>query len=102
MQLRYMVFLSGSLLLFAGLRSQCAEVDRASAEITRHGGRVKVDETAPGKPVVTVLLSYCTITDDLLALLRNFPELRTLDLGGAKISDKTLAHLKDCPKLRTL
>ena len=102
MRLRNSFVVSLGFLWPAAAACPAAELDRAIAEITRHGGRVKTDEKMPGKPVVAVTLSYCTVNDDLLAVLTIFPELHTVDLGAAKFNEKSLARLKDCPKLRTL
>jgi internalin A len=54
-----------------------AEV-KALATIKKLGGKVTRDETAPGKPVVQVVLSASKATDADLAQLKIFKQLKSL------------------------
>ncbi len=54
--------------------------ERAIREIEKVGGVVQRDETRPGKPVVSVDLTGCSLGDGILRLMRRFPHLEWLDL----------------------
>ena len=81
---------------------------QAVAEVQKLGGKVTVDENAPGKPVTAVNLSDVAITDASLACLAGFPHLQALDLGHTKklgkstITDGGLAHVEKLTELRHL
>jgi Leucine-rich repeat (LRR) protein len=72
------------------------------AAIWKLGGRVTVDESASGKPIVGVYLLSTTASDSDLSVLANWTSLRKLDLSGTKISDVGLEHLSSLKELETL
>src|SRR6516164_5000490 len=94
------------LLLLAALGSPAGERGAAEqqviAAIKKLGGRVELDETRPGKPVVRVSLEGTAVTDADLSSLAVFTQLRELDLSGTAITDTGLVHLKRLTQLRTL
>ena len=79
-----------------------AAEQQAIAVITRLGGRVDVDETKAGKPVVRVSLEGTAATDADLRWLGVLGQLRELDLSGTAITDDGLVYLKRLTQLRTL
>lgn len=80
--------------LFACLAS-ASERD-ALAMIERRGGTVE------GSPVTKVDLHESAVTDDELALLTAFPELKHLDLRKTTVTDAGVAHLAPLKKLQLL
>jgi hypothetical protein len=78
--------------------------DQVVAEVTRLGGKVELDETAPGKPIVKIDLHGTKITDGDLAFLNRsgLQELRYLDLRLTQIGDAGAVHLKNLTGLQTL
>jgi hypothetical protein len=79
--------------------------DEASARkaVEAVGGRVAVDRSPAGKPVVTVSLSGPKVTDAVLERRRDLQGLRALGLFQAHITDAGLAAaLKACRGLETL
>jgi hypothetical protein len=66
------------------------------------GGRVECDANDPEKPVVGIVLQGTGITDDDLAHLRAFPQLRRLDLSNTRITDAGLLYLADMDQLQSL
>ena len=73
------------------------------AKIEKLGGKVIKDEESPGSPVFEVdFRGNKKITNNTLALLKDFPELTTLILTNTKISDGGLKELKHLPNLTTL
>jgi hypothetical protein len=52
--------------------------------------------------VVVVSLANTALTDDDLALFRDFPFVRTLDLSHTGVGDGGLAHLSGLPALEEL
>jgi hypothetical protein len=86
----------------------------ASAVIEDLGGKVTVDEKAPGRPIVKVsfregrlvLLSRRYVSDTDLARLKPhleaLPQLRELDLCHADITDRGLSELRGLTQLKTL
>jgi hypothetical protein len=78
--------------------------DRAKAltQLKALARRVVLDERKEGKPVVDVSFYSSPVTDDQLALLKEFPELRQLDLQYTKVSDRGLAHLAGLTQLEYL
>ena len=81
---------------------------QATAEITKLGGKITVDDKAPGQPVVGVNLSGAAVSDQTLAILAAFPQLQALDIGRtskqtqATFTDAGLAQLKSLPNLQRL
>jgi len=85
-------------------------------EITKAGGRVQVDESAPDKPVVRVdfeeprktgLMSFGPLGNDGLAHVRPYleglPRLHTLRISSwAGISDPGLVQLEGLTQLKTI
>jgi hypothetical protein len=78
------------------------QAKKAIAEIENLGGRVKVDERSPGKPVVLVYLDGTKVTDAGLEHLNGLTQLRWLALNGTRVTDAGLAHLKGRSQLREL
>jgi hypothetical protein len=61
-------------------------------------GEVEVDASRPGRPIVSLRLFYCTLSDDVvLALLDGMPELETLNIRGGLVGDRLLAGLAPRP-----
>ena len=76
---------------------------RASAEIQKGGGVVRLDETRPGKPAISVDLNKTEVTDaGLEYLVKNLTQLQQLELGFTKVTDAGLGHLKGLTQLRLL
>src|SRR5262245_6466658 len=73
-----------------------AEVARRAGvtEIVKLGGRIKIDDKDPSKPIVEVHLPSTKVTDAELPLLAEWTELRLLDLSGTKITDVGLESLQ--------
>jgi hypothetical protein len=77
--------------------------ERARAEVQQLGGHITVDEKSPGKPVVKVFWFRAPrVTDAALVYLREFTELRELDLLGTAITDAGLEQLQALTNLRVL
>ncbi len=77
---------------------------RALMIVQQLGGKSEQDPNLPGQPVVAVDLSEKPVSDEGLAQLVGFTELRSLNLAGnmPKITDAGLVHLKAFKKLETL
>jgi internalin A len=73
--------------------------DKAVAFVEKLDGTVTRDEKAPGKPVLTVNLSYTKVTDAGLKELAALQNLNTLNLRGTQVTD---AGLKELAPLKTL
>ena len=54
------------------------------------------------REIVIVSLANTAVTDDDLALFRDFPFVQSLDLSGTKVAGPGLAHLADASALETL
>jgi hypothetical protein len=93
-------------LLVAVAPGRAAELDsardKAVAAIQRVGGRISVDETAPGRPVIAVDFRRNKILDADLKALAEFPHLKKLDLYDTGITDAGLAHLASLTRLELL
>jgi hypothetical protein len=76
--------------------------DPTLAEIQRVGGKFEIDETAPGRPLVSVDLSFTPITDTGLKHLRGSTSLEEVYLCGTGITDVGLEHLGGLTDLRVL
>jgi hypothetical protein len=57
-----------------------ANQERAVAEVLKAGGSVKRAAKLPGKPIIGVELTACTISESGLEQLRFLTDLQTLDL----------------------
>ena len=101
-----LAILTPGLLLFAvwllSPGAWAADQGDAVATITKLGGKVEVDESSPGKPVVKVNLRNKPIKDADLEQLKGLTKLQELRLGGTKITNRGLEHLKELTELRTL
>src|SRR5262245_57672116 len=76
--------------------------DQAQAVIDKLKGKFKVDDAAPGKPIVELNLHGKKTTDQDLAMLKGLAFLRTLDLGHSLVTNDGLAHLKNLTRLEEL
>jgi hypothetical protein len=72
------------------------------ASIRRLGGKIQIDPTRSGKPVIEIDLSNTKVTDDDLALLKQFQLVRRIDLSGTKIRGGGLIHFRDLKHLSYL
>ena len=72
---------------------------KAIAAIKKLGGRVKVDDEKPGKPVISVDLRRTKVTDAGLVHLKGLTELRGLFLYYTNVTDAGLVHLKGLTEL---
>jgi len=107
MRLRRSLLLSAVLVAIAAMpaRAAPAEVDQSkiAAALGKLGGKVEVDEKAPGKPILAVRLTFSNkLTDADLEMLKPLASLRVLDLGATKITDAGLAHLASLHGLEQL
>ena len=75
---------------------------KAIAEIKKLGGKVKVDETSPDKPVVGVWMRDTTSTDAGLKWLKGLRSLQSLDLATSKVTDAGLKNVEQLTNLRSL
>ena len=93
-------------LLLAGQPIRAADLDspqeKAIAAIKRVGGKIIVDNTARGKPVIGVDFRRNKIIDSDLKYLQTFTELKKLDLYDTGITDAALAHLASLTRLELL
>ena len=78
-----------------------ATQEEAIAAIKKLGGKVKIDEKSPGKPVIEVHLHKTKVTDDWLEHLKVLTKLEYLLLSVTKVN-AGLVHLKGLNSLRTL
>ena len=74
----------------------------AAAAIEKLGGKVEIDKTAPGKPIVAVNWLFAKVGNDDLALLKGLTALRSLDLGRTRVTDPGLANLEGLKRLQSL
>ena len=65
--------------------------ERVVAEIEKLGGRIIRDEAPRTARVVSVDLSGCDVTDDILAQLKVLTSLELLDLSSTRVEDSGLA-----------
>jgi hypothetical protein len=79
-----------------------SEEQKAIAEIEKFGGKVLVDETMPGKPVIDVQLPAANLTDADLERLKGLTHVVVLYLPGNKLTDAGLEHLKGFAELEGL
>ena len=78
--MRYLFFAALGLLFTSTAHGQDAKAaqEKAVAKIKKLGGSVGIDETAPDKPVVKVVLSATGVTDAGLELLKATPKVKQL------------------------
>jgi hypothetical protein len=77
--------------------NQNPKEDPAEVALKKLNGRVKRDESQPGKPVVEVRLFEQKITDDDLKELAQFPNLKRVEFSGEKVTGTGLAALTKLP-----
>src|SRR5262245_1051026 len=82
--------------LFPGTRRQdIAETrEHALAAVKKLGGKLQIDGKGPSRLVIGISLDSTQVTDDDLASLKTFPELRVLSLNQTPVSDAGLEHIK--------
>jgi len=96
------------LVLLAGWLCGChqdpsAQEAKAIKAIEDLGGKVTRDDSLPGRPVVGVTFPEVnSITNAGMKELRNFRNLRLLDIHGTGITDAGLKNLKELKGLQTL
>src|SRR5258708_4348992 len=89
--------------MFLALALACRADEPAAVQaIKQLGGRVTIDDTLPGKPVVGVSFFQRKITDAALEELKEFKSLQDLDLRYTQITDEGLKHLRELRSLETL
>jgi endonuclease YncB( thermonuclease family) len=79
--------------------------DKALASIRKFDPILTVDETRPGKPVVAIQFraNAGKVTDDDLVHLKQFPELRSVDIPSKPlVTDAGLEHLVGLTQLEVL
>jgi hypothetical protein len=76
--------------------------EKAIEAIEELGGECSTDDEDDDSPVVSVTLADKPATDAILAQLKSFPKLRSLDLSRTQITDAGLVHLKGLKQLQTL
>jgi serine/threonine protein kinase len=74
----------------------------AVSAIEQLGGKVINATEEATSPVVKVILAHCPVSDDSLATLGAFPQLRALDLAGTRISDAGLWRIRRLNYLESL
>lgn len=103
MSLRIVGFTSAGLLLLASAvafaQDRPAEEQKVIDRIKALKGQVEFDRIQRGTPVVGVSFSSSNGTDELLASLVSFPELRFLEIRSPDVTDKGLKHLLALKKL---
>jgi hypothetical protein len=78
------------------------EVEATAAIVDARGGSVSRDESQPSRPVVGVILAN-GFSDDDLALLGAFPDLRELGLYSPEITSRGIRQLRQAtPHLKAL
>ena len=104
----------GTWLVLLGLLSGCGSMPaNPEAALKSVDGEIIRDEQRPGRPVVEVRLvdPYATcppfllfdyVSDEHLAPLREFPELKKLTIKSDKVTDAGLVHLAGLTKLESL
>jgi hypothetical protein len=76
--------------------------DKAAAFVEKLGGRVKRDEKAPGKPVISVILIGKKVTNAELKELAPLQNLIGLSLSGTGVTDAGLKELAPLQNLSLL
>src|SRR5262245_32602606 len=96
---RSVVAAMGVLATLALLAVARADEAEALKTITKAGGKIMVDEKAPEKPAVAVIMWGPGFNVDLLKELKELKSLQKLRIGGPWITD---AGLKNLAEIRTL
>jgi hypothetical protein len=99
------VFMGASHLGSITPRGQQAAVsaeEKAIEAIEELGGECSSGDDEEDDSVVSVTLADKPATDAILAQLKSFPKLRSLDLSRTQITDAGLVHLKKLNQLQTL
>lgn len=87
----------------SGQQPEASKETQAILAIAEAGGEcIPENEDDEDSPVVVVNLAGRQVNDAVLAQLKNFPKLRSLDLSGSSITDDGMAHLEGLTSLRTL
>jgi Leucine-rich repeat (LRR) protein len=84
----------------AALAGKADEEKRAIRQIERLGGRVRVDQSNPRSPALSVCLVGDRFTDASLQRLLDLPQLEELGIYDTQVTDKGLALLVNLPNLR--
>jgi hypothetical protein len=80
-------------------RADPAEIVQA---LEKPGVKVRVDDTQPEKPVVTVILWGPQFKVEMLRDLKEFKSLQNLRIGGPWITDAGVKDLKELTNLKLL
>jgi hypothetical protein len=77
-------------------QAQTAKESQAAAvaAIKKLGGTVTFDKKNPGRPIVSVDLSFTKVTDAGLVQLKGLTKLQTLYLARTKVTGPGREHLK--------
>ncbi len=79
-------------------------IDQATAiaQIEKLGGKVAIDETRPGNPVIWVSFLGPEVTDAHLGSLKGLTSLESLNLVWTRVTDTGLACVKEMTKLQSM
>src|SRR4051812_43825440 len=96
--------MEGGVVLGLLLLAVAGQADESAAvkAVEKLGGKVTVDETQPGKPVVKVSLRGTKVTDAGLKDLKELTSLQELNISGTQVTDVGLKELKVLKSLQTL
>ncbi|MEX2288551.1 MAG: M56 family metallopeptidase [Planctomycetaceae bacterium] len=76
--------------------------DAVIAAVENLGGSVAIDEKAPGKPLIGIMLGSTNVTNDDLQCLNGLTSLRKLNLGWTRIGKEGLEHIQGLTNLEDL
>ena len=90
-------------LVHSGLAADVSsEQAKAVADIKQFGGRIKVDEDSPDKPIIRVYLFKTDATDAALLHIGSLTKLQVLNLMDTHVTDAGLKNLEGLSQLRDL
>ncbi len=95
-----LLLVAAALSSHVAMAQDTADESKVIEKIRLLEGEVERDDKQPGRPVVGVSFEGSQrLSDNYIGLLKSFPKLVKLDLGGTKITD---AGLKKLPELKNL